>query len=97
MTAPSDQATATTAGSGADIGADLGQRLLRDGVEGRHVPAVRPGFRARVGLGTTVQVAISGGSLDSGGTTLTLRKGKKLTLENTVDSARYVLLLVSNR
>ena len=44
---------------------------------------------------TTVQVAISGGSLDSGGTTLTLRKGKKLTLENTVDSARYVLLLVS--
>lgn len=44
---------------------------------------------------TTAQVAISGGSLDSGGTTLTLRKGKKLTLENTVDSARYVLLLVS--
>ena len=44
---------------------------------------------------TTAQVAISGGSLDSGGATLTLRKGKKLTLENTVDSARYVLLLVS--
>jgi hypothetical protein len=44
---------------------------------------------------TTAQVAISGGSLDSGGATLTLKKGKKLTLENTVDSARYVLLLVS--
>ena len=44
---------------------------------------------------TTAQVAISGGSLDSGGATLTLRKGKKLTLENTVDSARYVLRLVS--
>lgn len=44
---------------------------------------------------TTAQVAISGGALDSGGATLTLRKGKKLTLENTVDSARYVLLLVS--
>ncbi len=43
----------------------------------------------------TAKVAISGGSLDSGGATLTLRKGKKLTLENTVDSARYVLLLVS--
>ena len=27
--------------------------------------------------------------------TVTLKKGKKLTLENTVDSARYVLLLVS--
>ena len=44
---------------------------------------------------TTVQVAISGGSLDSGGTTLTLRKGQTLTLEHPVDSARYVLLLVS--
>ena len=43
----------------------------------------------------TAQVAISGGALDSGGATLTLRKGKKLTLENTVDSTRYVLLLVS--
>jgi hypothetical protein len=44
---------------------------------------------------TTARVAISGGSLDSGGATLTLKKGKKVTLENTVDSARYVLLLVS--
>jgi hypothetical protein len=44
---------------------------------------------------TTAKVAISGGSLDSGGATLTLKKGKKLTLENTVDGARYVLLLVS--
>lgn len=44
---------------------------------------------------TTAKIAISGGSLDSGGATVTLRKGKKLTLENTVDSARYVLLLVS--
>src|SRR5918995_7094823 len=32
---------------------------------------------------TTAKVAISGGSLDSGGATLTLKKGKKLTLENT--------------
>jgi hypothetical protein len=45
--------------------------------------------------GTTAKIAISGGSLDSGGATVTLKKGKKLTLENTVDSARYVLLLVS--
>lgn len=44
---------------------------------------------------TTAKIAISGGSLDSGGATVTLRKGKKLILENTVDSARYVLLLVS--
>jgi hypothetical protein len=44
---------------------------------------------------TTAKVAISGGSLASGGATVTLKKGKKLTLENTVDGARYVLLLVS--
>ena len=45
---------------------------------------------------TSAKVAISGGSLDSGGA-LTLKKGKKVTLENTVDGARYVLLLVSTR
>jgi hypothetical protein len=44
---------------------------------------------------TTAKVSISGGSLDTGGATITLKKGKPLTLENTVDSARYVLLLVS--
>jgi hypothetical protein len=44
---------------------------------------------------TTAKVAISGGSLASGGASVTLKKGKKLTLENTVDGARYVLLLVS--
>lgn len=45
---------------------------------------------------TTAKVTISGGSLDSGGA-VTLKKGKKVTLENTVDGARYVLLLVSTR
>jgi hypothetical protein len=44
---------------------------------------------------TTAKIGISGGSLDSGGGTVTLTKGKKLTLENTVDGARYVLVLVS--
>jgi hypothetical protein len=44
---------------------------------------------------TTAKVAIAGGSLASGGAAVTLKKGKKLTLENTVDGARYVLLLVS--
>jgi hypothetical protein len=44
---------------------------------------------------TSAKVGISGGSLDSGGGTVTLTKGKKLILENTVDGARYVLVLVS--
>ena len=44
---------------------------------------------------TTARVGISGGSLDTGSPTVTLRKGKKLTLQNTVDGARYELLLIA--
>jgi hypothetical protein len=46
---------------------------------------------------TTAKVGISGGSLDTGAGAVTLRKGKKLTLENTVDGARYTLVLVATR
>jgi hypothetical protein len=44
---------------------------------------------------TTAKVGISGGSLDTGTATVTLKKGKKLTLQNTVDGARYQLLLIA--
>jgi hypothetical protein len=44
---------------------------------------------------TTAKVGISGGSLDTGSATVTLKKGKKLTLQNTVDGARYELLLIT--
>jgi hypothetical protein len=44
---------------------------------------------------TTAKVGISGGSLDTGTATVTLKKGKKLTLQNTVDGARYELLLIA--
>jgi hypothetical protein len=46
---------------------------------------------------TTAKISISGGSLDSGGATVSLRKGKPLTLENTVDGARYTVVLVATR
>lgn len=46
---------------------------------------------------TSAKVGVSGGSLAGGGPTVTLTKGKKLTLENTVDGARYVLVLVTTR
>jgi hypothetical protein len=46
---------------------------------------------------TTAKVGVSGGSLATGAGTVTLRKGKKLTLENTVDGARYTLVLVATR
>lgn len=57
-------------------------------------PAADPVFVLVSVAKTTAKIAISGGSLDTGGT-VTLTKGKKLTLENTVDGARYVLVLVS--
>jgi len=44
---------------------------------------------------TTAKVGIAGGSLSTGTATLTLRLGKKVTLMNTADGTRYVLLLVS--
>ena len=46
---------------------------------------------------SSAKVGVSGGSLAAGGQTVTLTKGKKLTLENTVDGARYVLVLVTTR
>jgi hypothetical protein len=46
---------------------------------------------------STAKVGVSGGSLATGSQAVTLKKGKKLTLENTVDGARYVLVLVSTR
>lgn len=46
---------------------------------------------------TSAKVGVAGGSLDSGTSTVTLTKGKRLTLENTVDGARYTLVLVATR
>jgi hypothetical protein len=46
---------------------------------------------------TSAKVGVAGGSLDSGNRTVTLQKGKRLTLENTVDGARYTLVLVATR
>jgi hypothetical protein len=41
-----------------------------------------------------VKIAIAGGSYTSGAATVTLRKSKPLTLENTADGTRYVLKLL---
>lgn len=42
---------------------------------------------------SSAKVAIAGGSLASGGATVTLKVGKPLTLENTADGTRYTLVL----
>ncbi len=61
---------------------------------GATFPVADPVFQLVSVTKTTAKVGISGGSLSTG-TTVTLTKGKKLTLMNTADGTRYELLLVS--
>jgi hypothetical protein len=56
--------------------------------------AAQPFFKL-VSLGpTSVKIGIAGGSLAGGDPTVTLAKGKKLTLMNTADGTQYVLQLL---
>jgi hypothetical protein len=43
--------------------------------------------------GKTIKVAIAGGSYDSGQAAATVKQGEKLTLVNTADGSRYVIVL----
>lgn len=61
---------------------------------GATFPAADPVFQLVSVTRTTAKIGISGGSLSTG-TTVTLTKGKKLTLMNTADGTRYELRLVS--
>jgi hypothetical protein len=45
--------------------------------------------------GKAVEIAVVGGSYDSGKATATLKRGEKLTLVNTADGTRYVIGLLS--
>jgi len=62
---------------------------------GATFPAADPVFQLVSLTKTTAKVGIAGGSLSTGSPTVTLRKGKKVTLMNTADGTRYELLLVS--
>jgi hypothetical protein len=58
-------------------------------------PAADKVFELRsIGAGE-IKVGIAGGSLTGGAQTVTLKKGKKVTLVNTADGTRYELVLVS--
>ena len=62
---------------------------------GKTFPAADPVF---VLIGLTrkaAKITIAGGSLESGAASVTLAKGKTVTLQNTADGTRYVLKLVS--
>ena len=57
--------------------------------------AAQPYFQL-VSLGSSsVKIGIAGGSLAGGGQTVTLAKGKKLTLMNTADGTKSVLQLLA--
>jgi hypothetical protein len=58
-------------------------------------PADDPVFRLVSLTSSSAKVAIAGGSLSTGGSAMTLTKGKKVTLLNTADGTRYELVLVS--
>ena len=58
-------------------------------------PKSDPVFRLVALTSTTAKIGIAGGSLSTGEGTVTLTKGKKVTLMNTADGTRYVLVLRS--
>jgi hypothetical protein len=58
-------------------------------------PSSDPVFRLVALTRTTAKIGIAGGSLSTGDSTTTLTKGKKVTLMNTADGTRYVLVLRS--
>jgi hypothetical protein len=62
---------------------------------GAQFPASNPTFTLVSLTNTSAKIGIAGGSLESGGATVTLQKNKPLTLMNTADGTRYVLRLIS--
>jgi hypothetical protein len=61
-------------------------------VAGAAFPADAPAFRLVSFTAEKAEISVVGGSFQSGAPTLTLEKGVKLTLENTADGTRFVLL-----
>ena len=62
---------------------------------GAGFPSDDPVFKLVSLTSSTAKVSVAGGSLSSGAPTVTLTKGKKVTLMNTADGTRYELVLVS--
>lgn len=62
---------------------------------GKDFPAAEAVFHLVALTRTSAKIAIAGGSYADGAATVTLKKGKTLTLENTSDGSRYVLRLLA--
>ena len=65
------------------------------GMVGKSFPSAAPVFSLVSMSGSSAEIGIAGGSYESGAATVTLTKGKTVTLLNTADGTRYVLRLVA--
>jgi hypothetical protein len=62
---------------------------------GKTFPSAAPVFSLVSLSGSSAKIGIAGGSYESGAATVTLARGKTVTLLNTADGTRYVLRLVA--
>jgi len=87
---PAPPATATTATISVN-------GVSEDVTVGGAFPAAQPFFKLVSLTPSAAKIGIAGGSLATGMPTVTLDKGKKLTLMNTADGTRYQLQLVATK
>jgi len=62
---------------------------------GAAFPQTQPIFQLVSLTRTSAKITIAGGTLEGGAPTVTLTKGKQLTLMNTADGSRYALKLLA--
>ena len=81
--------------SSAQVSARISVNGAADGVSvGATFPVSNPVFRLVSVSGKTAKIAIDGGSYASGEATITLTRGRPVTLVNTADGTRYRVLLL---
>jgi hypothetical protein len=85
VTPPAKPTSATISVNGASESVQVGAQF----------PASNPTFLLVSLTATAAKIGIAGGSFESGGATVTLKKNKPLTLMNTADGTRYVIRLLS--
>jgi hypothetical protein len=64
---------------------------------GRDFPAAAPAFRLVTFTAAEAKISVAGGAFQSGAPTIALAKGKSLTLQNTADGSKYVLVYKGSR
>jgi hypothetical protein len=85
VTPPAKPTSATISVNGASESVQVGAQF----------PASNPTFLLVSLTATAAKIGIAGGSFESGGATVTVKKNKPVTLMNTADRTRYVIRLLS--